>query len=66
VNRRRGPGTTFAIAGALRQNTTVAVIAQAYDAAGSRWWQLDDFTWVSAPLVIANGRCEAVPLRTNN
>nr|MCU0513709.1 hypothetical protein [Anaerolineae bacterium] len=33
VNRRRGPGTTFAIAGALRQNTTVAVIAQAYDAA---------------------------------
>lgn len=46
VNKRRGPGTQFEIAGVLDSAATLPAQAQASGPDGLVWWQLADGTWV--------------------
>ncbi|MBX3015142.1 MAG: SH3 domain-containing protein [Caldilineaceae bacterium] len=56
ANLRAGPGTTYAIVGALRQGD--AVVIRGMDAAGA-WYQLDNDQWIAAFLVNTTGTIPA-------
>lgn len=62
VNLRSGPGTNFAVIGALSANTPVRIIGRNAD---SSWWQVEitpgSTGWVASSVVSAS-HAEAVPL----
>jgi WD40 repeat protein len=61
VNLREGPGTTFAVSGALEAGLTAIVDGQTTDDEGFIWWHLARGVWVRADVVEALGDCENVP-----
>ena len=64
VNKRSGPGTSYAVAGSLEGATTSLVIGQSTDNSGFVWWQLEDESWVRDDVVNARGDCQSVPVVT--
>ncbi len=64
VNKRTGPGTSYALAGSLSAATTAEVIGQSTDTSGFTWWQLADENWVRDDVVSAQGDCRDIPVTT--
>jgi len=62
ANKRRGPGTTFDVAGQLTPGEDNLVIGQGQDTEGKKWWQIEDETWVREDLVTAIGDCANIPI----
>jgi hypothetical protein len=57
VNKRSGPGVNFGIVGRLFAGNTATAVSAAFDASGTKWWQLSDNTWVSGAFTSAQGTC---------
>jgi hypothetical protein len=61
ARKRTGPGTGFSQSGLLVQGASQAASVYSLDGNGTRWWQLDDETWVRDDLVNAAGECSNIP-----
>ena len=61
ANQRNGPGVGHTILDQLPAGSIRRVTGQHLDAAGYRWWQLPDGTWVREDVVQAVGDCARLP-----
>lgn len=62
VNRRSGPGTSFAQAGQLTAGQILLADGRFTGADGLTWWRLEDGTWVREDVVNARGDCRNLPV----
>ena len=62
ANQRRGPGTSFDLAGTLVGGVPVAADGQATGADGFVWWRLGEGIWVRSDVVEEAGDCVSLPL----
>lgn len=61
VNKRSGPGTNFDRAGTLANGERLEVNAQAEDASGFTWYELEDNSWVREDVISLLGDCGNIP-----
>ena len=61
VNRRAGPGTSFAIAGQMTANSPENIVGQTVGDDGFVWWQLASESWVRNDVISLSGDCSDVP-----
>lgn len=66
VNRRGGPGTSFAIAGQMTANAPEDIVGQTVGDDGFVWWQLASESWVRNDVISLSGDCSDVPNVSDN
>lgn len=66
VNRRGGPGTSFAIAGQMTANSPEDIVGQTVGDDGFVWWQLASESWVRNDVISLSGDCSDVPDVSDN
>jgi uncharacterized protein YgiM (DUF1202 family) len=62
VNLRRGPGTSFEIAGVVGGGLEYTVTGQAINQSGFTWYQFENNLWARQDVVVLQGDCTNVPI----
>lgn len=62
TNLRRGPGTSFEIAGVVGGGLEYTVIGQAINQSGFTWYQFENNLWARQDVVELQGDCTSIPM----